>query len=279
MKKIKKPAALVLTALMLLCLCACGDFESKMVKAAADMSKLQSLHMDVILEAEMEFTVLNRSRKAELSLESAIDTQREPAVMRLENSLTLMGFTQDSSLYVAQNGGIYDVYSSLNGGNWLKETREKNKAPSQIDLMDSFSLFSDCAASFKEAGSEEIMGAPATRYDGEISGENIRRALDLTGAEDFFEESLGVPLGQLSEDAGIPVSVWLDESSGKIVRFDMDLAPVMSSAMDAVLSKVTEENALSGAAAGMSLNRLHASAVLSGFDSIGSIEIPAEALD
>ena len=49
MRRIRKAAALLLAVLMLLSLSACGSFGTRAARAAAKMSALESLHMDLDL--------------------------------------------------------------------------------------------------------------------------------------------------------------------------------------------------------------------------------------
>lgn len=278
MKKTWKILAFILALTMLFSLAGCSSFESKMAKAVKKMGQLQSVHMDMDMHMELSMSMLGQSLDMDMSMTSAMDLQSEPMRSRIEMTTNLMDMNQQMLMYLEQSGEEYTVYLSLDeGASWEKQTMTAEEVPAQSGNLDqNLKMFVDCAKSFEEAGKESVNGSSATRYDGEISGESIQTALELSGAKEMLGESLGT---ELDEDAftdlgGIPCSVWIDDKSGMVVRYDMDMTAIMQSLMEDMIDEVLSSQGLEGIEMKLDFKEITASAVLSQFDQIGEIVIP-----
>lgn len=276
MKKLKKAAALLLAAALMLSLSACGSFETKMAKATAKMSELESCHMDMDMQLNMAMSVMGQDLDLDVSGICSIDEQQEPLRMKMDMDVSTMGFSQRLLFYMEKSGDDFTTYISPDGGDsWIKETVEAEDMPEQTDKGNSLMLFADCAASFKKAGTETVLGSDATRYDGELTGEDIEKALELSGAEETLSESL--EMDDISQLGSMPCSIWIDNRSGMIVRCDMDATLLMQSLMTAVMDKALDTPETQGVDVEMEINTVTVSMVLSQFDRVDEIEIPAEA--
>ena len=278
MKKTARIIALILLAAMLLCLTGCGSFETKMAKAAKKMAALQSVHMDLDMHMDFSMSLLGESLDLDANMESGIDMQTEPLLARMEMGMEVMGVNMEMLMYLEQNGEEYTAYVSAdNGASWERESMTAEEAKSQTgDVSENLKIFINRAKSFQEAGTEMVNGSEATRYDGEITGDSLESALELSGAKEMLGEGLG---GKLSADAftgleSIPCSVWIDNKSGMVVRYDMDMGAVMQTLMKDMMDEVLAAQGLEGFEMEMEFREVTVSVVLSQFDAVGEIVIP-----
>ena len=281
MKKTARIIALILLAAMLLCLTGCGSFETQMAKAVKKMSALQSVHMDMDMHMDFSMTMLGESLDLDANMESGIDMQTEPLRARMEMGMEVLGVSMDMLMYMEQNGEEYTTYVSADGGaSWESESITAEEAKSQTgDVSENLKIFIDCAKSFQEAGTEAVNGSAATRYDGQITGDSLESALELSGAKEMLGEGLGA---KLSADAftgleSIPCSVWIDNKSGMVVRYDMDMGAVMQSLMKDMMDQVLASQGLEGLGVEMEFREVTVSVILSQFDAVGEIFIPDSA--
>ena len=281
MKKTARIIALILLAAMLLCLTGCGSFETKMAKAVKKMSALQSVHMDMDMHMDFSMTMLGESLDLDANMESGIDMQTEPLRARMEMGMEVLGANMDMLMYMEQNGEEYTTYVSADGGaSWESESITAEEAKSQTgDVSENLKIFIDCAKSFQEAGTETVNGSAATRYDGQITGDSLESALELSGAKEMLGEGLGteLPADAFTGLESIPCSVWIDNKSGMVVRYDMDMGAVMQSLMKDMMDQVLASQGLEGLGVEMEFREVTVSVILSQFDAVGEIFIPDSA--
>ena len=281
MKKTARIIALMLAAVMLLSLTGCGSFETRMAKAAKKMAALQSVHMDMDMHMAFSMSFLGESLDLDMNMDGSIDMRTQPLRAKIEMGMALLDANLDMLMYLEQNGGEYTAYVSADkGASWERESMTAEEAAAQTgDLTENLKIFIDCAKSFQEAGQETVNGAEATRYDGELTGESLESALELSGAKEMLGEGLGA---KLSADAftgleSIPCSVWIDNKSGMVVRYDMDMGAVMQSLMKDMMDEVLASQGLEGLGVEMEFREVTVSVILSQFDAVGEIVIPDSA--
>ena len=246
MKKAKRILVFAILAAMLLSLCGCGMFRTRVAKAAIKMSKLESLHADVEMQIGMGISVLGQDVNANADVTGGVDIQRDPERVYVNMTAEVDGFEQNLLLYAVGRDGGADVYSSADGGeSWTKGSIENDDSSksSTADGKSLFLLLSESAASFKEYGKEKVNGSDAIRYNGKITSDELRQALELANAKQALEESLDV---ELDDDAfadlgDVPVSIWIDVKSGMIVRIEMDMSDVMQGLVPVLVDKAMEK--------------------------------------
>ena len=111
--------------------------------------------------------------------------------------------------------------------------------------------------------------------------------MESSGIFDSLGESFPVEMTDiLDEFSGtIPVSLWLDDRSGMLVRYDMDMTEVFASVWDKLIAEILNEAGgelgdigdLAELGITFELNKLTMSATLSEFDAIGEIVLPENA--
>ena len=246
MKKAKRILVFAILAAMLLSLCGCGMFRTHVAKAAIKMSKLESLHADIEMQIGMGISVLGQDVNADATVTGGADIQRDPERVYVNMNAEVAGFEQNMLLYAVGRDGGADVYSSADSGeSWTKDSIENDDSSksSKADGKSVFLLLSDSAASFKEYGKEKVNGSDAIRYNGKITSDELRQALELANAKQALEESLDVELDDdVFEDLGdVPVSIWIDVKSGMIVRVEMDMSDVMQGLVPVLVDKAMEK--------------------------------------
>lgn len=285
MKIIKKTIGFLLAAAMLLSLAACGSFETRMAGAINKMQKLDSLHMDVDMEIGMTMSMpfLNVDSDLSISMKGGVDTVKEPAVTKMDLTVSAADLKIPVLYYIEKDGESYIIYISTDGGkSWDKETATLDELPAQAqtgNTLEQIGFFLQCAKTFGEAGTETVNGSEARRYDGVIEGEYVQQAVEMSGILDTLAESMELDLGNvdLSASGSIPASIWIDNKSGMIVRYDMDLTSVMNGVMSMMLEQMLASYGLETAGDfGVSIKLTSAviSVTLSEFNSVGEIVIP-----
>lgn len=246
MKKTKRILVFAILAAMLLSLCGCGMFRTHVAKAAIKMSKLESLHADVEMQIGMGISVLGQDVNADATVTGGADIQRDPERVYVNMNAEVAGFEQNMLLYAVGRDGGADVYSSADSGeSWTKDSIENDDSSksSKADGKSVFLLLPDSAASFKEYGKEKVNGSDAIRYNGKITSDELKQALELADVKQSLEESLDVELDDdVFEDLGdVPVSIWIDVKSGMIVRVEMDMSDVMQGLVPVLVDKAMEK--------------------------------------
>ena len=246
MKKAKRILVFAILAAMLLSLCGCGMFRTHVAKAAIKMSKLDSLHADIEMQIGMGISVLGQDVNADATVTGGADIQRDPERVYVNLMAEVAGFEQNLLFYGVGRDGGFDVYSSADSGDsWTKDSIENDDSSknSKADGKSLFLLLSDSAASFKEYGKEKVNGSDAIRYNGKITSDELRQALELADVKQSLEESLDVELDDdVFEDLGdVPVSIWIDVKSGMIVRIEMDMSDVMQGLVPVLVDKAMEK--------------------------------------
>lgn len=272
MKKAKRILVFAILAAMLLSLCGCGMFRTRVAKAAIKMSKLDSLHADVEMQIGMGISLLGQDVNADAAITGGADIQRDPERVYVNLMAEVAGFEQNLLFYGVGRDGGADVYSSADSGDsWTKDSIENDDSSksSKADGKSLFLLLSDSAASFKEYGKEKVNGSDAIRYNGKITSDELRQALELANAKQALEESLDVELDDdVFEDLGdVPVSIWIDVKSGMIVRIEMDMSDVMQGLVPVLVDKAMEKTDV-GIGVNTKVYEVTVSITLSEFDAV-----------
>jgi uncharacterized lipoprotein YehR (DUF1307 family) len=286
MKKMNRFLALAMALVMLLALCACGeggtrsvvtpDFESRMRQAQENMSKLESMHMEMSMDVTMELSVLGQTQPMDMRVYYTMDTQNEPARTKLVITTSSMGQSQEQVMYTDESGMIY---LQLDGRSWQRQSAQGNSQANEMQPDQMLQLFLNSAGSFRETGSETINGSKATVYSGVLGGDYVKQVLETTGLGSTLGEALGTgDAGNLFDNLGeIPMTVAIDDESGLVVRYTMDMAQVMENLMKNLFNSMLTSQGLNGVEIEIKVSNCMATATLSQFNSVPEIVIPAEA--
>ena len=286
MKKMNRFLALAMALVMLLALCACGeggtrsvstpDFESRMRQAQENMAKLESMHMEMSMDMSMELSVLGQTQPMDMRVYYTMDTQNEPARTKLVITTSSMGQSQEQVMYTDESGTIY---MQIDGRSWQRQSAQGNSQANEMQPDQMLQLFLNSAGSFRETGSETINGSKATVYSGVLGGDYVKQVLETTGLGSTLGEALGTgDAGNLFDNLGeIPMTVAIDDESGLVVRYTMDMAQVMENLMKNLFNSMLTSQGLNGVEIEIKISNCMATATLSQFNSVPEIVIPAEA--
>ena len=270
----KTPARILAAAIALLLaisLSACGDsFESAMARALSEMQDVESLHMDMVMGIDMSLSAEGQTIDLPISMDMSMDTINEPLTAHATMNMNVMQQPVGVEYYLEQSGENYQMYANMDGG-WESMSMDETEL-GQFSAVDGVEFYLQCASAFEKVGEEEVRGATASRYDGEIPADMLAEALERSGAYSMVE-GLGV-----SEDStegltsGMGLSIYLDNETGLPVRYDIDMTDLMREMMEATLAAVGAGDAMS-----WEIGEASVSVTLSDFNGIDAIEIPDEA--
>lgn len=293
MKQLKKILVIVLALAMVLSLGACGAFETKMAKAAQKMSKAESFRMDMDMDMDMSISLMGESLGIDANVEAKMDIITKPAKMGGSMVMDIMDEEIEFLFYLEQTDDGYTLYLSPDDGeSWVRRDVEGVEAP-EVSKTEQLGMLAKLAETFEEQGTEEIRGSAATVYKGMIPGADISAAIAESGALEQLAElqdSAEIDLSGLdfSDLSDIPATIAIDNKSGMISRYTMDMTDIMQdfmgSIMDVVLAQVAKESGMEGvdlAALGLTveIDKVEATVDLFDYDAVKTVEIPQAALE
>lgn len=293
MKQFKKILVIVLALALVLSLCACSAFESKMAKAAQKMSKADSFRMDMDMDMVMNLAAMGESLSIDAKVQAEADVLTEPVKMAGSVSMDMMGEEMDFLFCVEQKDDTLSLYlSSDDGETWVRRDVDDVQKP-EVSKTEMLGALRKLATTFEETGTEEIRGSKSTVFSGVISGADISAAIAESGAlEQMAEmgESAEIDLSGLdfSDLSDIPATIAIDDKSGMVSRYTMDMTDIMQDFMDqimnVVLAQVAKESGMEGvdlSALGFTLEieTVQASVELYDYNQVKSVEIPEAALE
>ncbi len=290
MKKGKKLLAVLLVLVMITGLAACSGFEMKMTRAAKKMEKLQSYRMDMDVDLGLSISILGQSMDLDMGVQGKADVLNDPLKMKMETTVSILGEGIQMLSYTEKTDGALTTYVSADGGKvWAKQSVEAGEEPSSIGVTD-FAVLFKLASRFEKTGTETVRGLEATVYSGTVEGEDIKELVESSGVLDRLAESMEMKPEELDlnvEECGsIPVTIAIDNRSGMITRYTMDLTEPMRQMMPLIMDQLTAELAgeigLEGLDLGMlglklDLSQVLAEVELYDFDAVEPFEIPEEA--
>lgn len=253
--------------------------------AYGKLAEVKSLRMDMKMNMDMEITVsiagLNQTIPMDINISLGMDTIREPETVRMEVSLIAPGEEENVLAYGVRDGEDTVVYlSDDNGLTWQKQTNPKDgqMIQSPEGAMD---LLSGAMADIQLVGTAEVNGASVAVYSGKVPGKFLGEILSSTGAGEEMAGSLGdeISAEDLEKLSDMDVTVMIDEESGLLVRYSIDMTAAMRDLMEAMLLKNMEASSLEEAGVTLDVSAVTMDLSLSQFDSIDSIEIPEAALN
>lgn len=266
MSRKTRALTLALAALCALALPACGQesFESAMARAIREMQDVESMHVDMSAEIDMSLSLEGESLELPLAMDMSMDSYTEPLLAHADMDMSLLGQDFSVEYYIEQGGEGLSAYASADGASWAPMELDEASL-GQFSAADSVAFYLRCASAFEKAGEEEINGSTASRYEGEVPADMLSEALERSGAYGMLESvGLDESAGVSGSEAGLALTIWLDEETGLPVRYSMDMAGLLDTALNSV-----------GADFGLQIGTAALEVTLSGFNAVAPIEIPA----
>lgn len=291
MKDLKKAIALMIVLALALCLVGCTAFERKMVRAGEKMNALESFRCETELDFGVRMSILGQSQELDGKGSVYQDMIVDPMELYVDSFFEAMGEREQLLCYARQEGEQYLLTMSTDGGkSWESRSVELEELPGLDLSLEQLGWLRSAAESFTEDGEREVKGMTATLYTGLIRGEDIEKALALSGVVEQVGESLEVELRPedlaLSELEGIPTTIGIDKKSGMVCWCAMDLCGLLQTLVERVMAESMDDVAEDYGVEGLDLNALdfeltitRATVELSlyDFDAVDSIRPPAAA--
>lgn len=302
MSRLKKALALLLVLLMVPCLSACGGFAGRMARAALKMQKLQSLRMDIDVDLGMRLSMFGEDLDLDLEVTGPIDLITSPLKAKAALQAAALGETSDILCYMEQVGSRLVVHTSVDNGETWERTDIDTPAPSAGGGLNAKSIagLAKLASAFQESGTETVRGSQAVVYHGAVPMSDLEQIVDFSKIPASIEKSSGIKIDESALDfsavAPIPVTLCIDDDSGMIVKFSVDLTGPMQVLIPVVLQAAVKSALDSSPLAGlgdlgdlnlgslgslgfeMNLSKALVSAELYDFDRVSQITIPSEAI-
>lgn len=141
------------------------------------------------------------------------------------------------SYILPEDGGYTEYYSDT--VNWLKIHIDDENALSVFGPESVASSFFVDAISFYKAGEENIEGADALHFKGELAEENLVAMLltngHLSGISTMSENQQTKILDNLVKDLDpVTVSVWVDKNSGYPIRFECSMTEIVGELQESI---------------------------------------------
>lgn len=243
----------------------------EIVKAAEE--KMQEA---TSVESNMTMDMVMTSQGQTVNMKTNMDMISFTDPMKLKMDMTIdmgeqLGGTQMMQFYADETDGNMTMYMNMMGS-WYKQNVPEEQL-AQYDTKENLSTYLDNSTGFTEAGTEQVNGEDATKYDGVITGSQINEVLKASGALDDLEPMLAgtdLDASTLYEDLpDIKMSIWVNAEQYP-VKYEMDMTAMMQGLMDKVMATAQQEQALTVDAMKISMTNKN-------FNNAADFEIPEEA--
>ena len=241
------------------------DMEEKIAK---ENNFSLNMLMECIMSGEIqEGTTMDLTMDIDLDMEVVSD----PESMHGKGTISLgvLGMSQnmDMEMYMVQEDGDYVMYTGMTGATgdmldsdvqgpeWTREVLEKEDITSGYDV----SGFSEFADAFElEEDLETVNDEDCYVLSGNVSGESLEGILEASMAA---MDSAGEMFDSLdADDIELPIKLYLSKSTGLPVQMTMDMADLMTQAMQSE--------------ADMTCSKCDYTMTYTGFGDVDDIEVP-----
>lgn len=274
-KKMTKWMALGLALIMLISLTACGGGSSteNVMKAAQEaLNEVTSMRYDM----SMDMTLSAGDQTIESNTSGVIAYNAEPLAMEMKMTMDMGAQGQfDMFMYVSQEDDNLVMYMS-DGTNWGKQTLADAAQLEQYNAQDSMGIYLENIDSFQEAGTEQVNGSDAIKYEGVIANDALNEVMAASGMEEqlaqygLTEEEAAAIYQDLGD---LPVAIWIAKESNLPVKYEMDMTAMMQN----IMTKMFENMDVATEDMDFTVDNMFISMTLYDFNNVGEIEIPEEA--
>ena len=248
----------------------------EIVRASAEKSyEAESLHADVSMKISVELVASGMSMKMDMANDAGADVQVNPAVSRIVMKMQMPGKEQTALVYMEQDGEEKKTYISTDDGQtWMTSDDLQASVPglSGDGIPGGFRAENWLMKDVREIGTETVDGVATTVYAGYLPKEQFLENKDMQSELPInLDEGVAEVLDQIGD---IPMTFWVDNKTGRLLQYRMDLQELMTK----VLDNSSEENM---SASGLKINYTVNTAIIecrfSKFNEIPPIVVPPEA--
>lgn len=240
--------------------------------AFGKLDEADSMHLDFAEDISMTVGMpsIGYSQSMDVSLVLGCDSDKVNGTSRIEGGMSAMGFEQSVLAYSETVDGKVLTYTSTDGGaTWTRRDGADGTDGALSDPTASIDLWMKHAKDFTETGTEQVNGFDTTVYAGKLAGEYVKDAAGMTGVAAPDE-------AMLNDLDDLPITFWIDNESGRVVRMEIDMKAMMATIMEkTLLDSVGELPA--GVELSVDISKASISCDLKQFNEIPPIVIPDEA--
>lgn len=286
--KTRKTLSLLLAMLMLMSISVTALAEEPKPAEEASYENLDSWSMDTTVNIDLTMNMMGEEMALQMEIGTAIDMTKAPERCRTEMTTDSMGDSQKTILYYEKDGNNFTVVVSEDGGEtWNKQVLPAEQFPANMQAsLASFAKLTDYASVLTKTGTETIKGREATVYSGSLTGEQAADYIETTGALSALESMFAtgpdaMDIGELGE---MPLSIAIDNETGMLVWFNMDMSDYLQHLMDRVLNTIIqsalgeeelpEDFDLSMFEASVVIREASGDTTLYNFNEVGEIQLP-----
>ena len=286
--KTRKTLTLLLAMLMLMSISVTALAEEPKPAEEASYENLDSWSMDTTVNIDLTMNMMGEEMALQMEIGTAIDMTKSPERCRTEMTTDSMGDSQKTILYYEKDGNNFAVVVSEDGGEtWNKQVLPAEQFPANMQAsLASFAKLTDYASVLTKTGTETIKGREATVYSGSLTGEQAADYIETTGALSALESMFAtgpdaMDVGELGE---MPLSIAIDNETGMLVWFNMDMSDYLQHLMDRVLNTIIqsalgeeelpEDLDLSMFEASVVIREASGDTTLYNFNEVGEIQLP-----
>ena len=286
--KTRKTLSLLLAMLMLMSISVTALAEEPKPAEEASYENLDSWSMDTTVNIDLTMNMMGEEMALQMEIGTAIDMTKSPERCRTEMTTDSMGDSQKTILYYEKDGNNFTVVVSEDGGEtWNKQVLPAEQFPANMQAsLASFAKLTDYASVLTKTGTETIKGREATVYSGSLTGEQAADYIETTGALSALESMFAtgpdaMDIGELGE---MPLSIAIDNETGMLVWFNMDMSDYLQHLMDRVLNTIIqsalgeeelpEDFDLSMFEASVVIREASGDTTLYNFNEVGEIQLP-----
>ena len=286
--KTRKTLTLLLAMLMLMSISVTALAEEPKPAEEASYENLDSWSMDTTVNIDLTMNMMGEEMALQMEIGTAIDMTKSPERCRTEMTTDSMGDSQKTILYYEKDGNNFTVVVSEDGGEtWNKQVLPAEQFPANMQAsLASFAKLTDYASVLTKTGTETIKGRAATVYSGSLTGEQAADYIETTGALSALESMFAtgpdaMDVGELGE---MPLSIAIDNETGMLVWFNMDMSDYLQHLMDRVLNTIIqsalgeeelpEDLDLSMFEASVVIREASGDTTLYNFNEVGEIQLP-----
>lgn len=243
----------------------------EVVKAAENnMREATSIESNMTMDMAMTSDGQTVNMKTNMDMISFTDPMKLKMDMTMDMGEQLGG-TQTIQFYADETDGAMTMYMNMMG-NWYKQNVPEEQL-AQYDTKENLSTYLDSSTGFTEAGTEQVNGEDATKYDGVITGSQMNEVLKASGALDDLEPMLAgtdLDAATIYEDLpDIKMSIWINAEQYP-VKYEMDMTDMMQGLMSKVMTTAQAEQEITVDAMKISMTNKN-------FNNAADFEIPEEA--
>lgn len=284
MKCWKKMFCLLLCLVLMTGLMGCGSFTARMASGGQKMTRMQSLHSDTVITADLTLSVLGQEMPAALKVHILGDHQKEPALNAFDVELSAMDFTDHVLGYLQETEDGFAAFVSWDDGKtWMETGLSPSKAeeandPAVSPALSAGDLINAALALsvyFEDAGSVTLTDSAGLvhegiRYEGVLPAELLQKALSSVNLDEKLDEAFPLQFKDeyLALVGELPVALVLDKSSNMVLRVELDLTQALGPLAEQFFRDLAANAELLDMAVDLSIDRITVSSDLSRFDQV-----------